>query len=43
MIFSNEISGAYKESDRVKLLSGEMNYEEELLGFKFTVSPFAFF
>eukprot|EP00347_Sterkiella_histriomuscorum_P007969 403346871 len=43
MIFSNEISGAYKETDKVKLLSGQMNYEEQLFDFKFTVSPFAFF
>jgi tRNA/tmRNA/rRNA uracil-C5-methylase (TrmA/RlmC/RlmD family) len=43
MIFSNEISGGYKETDRFKVLSGESYYEEELYGYKFKVSPFAFF
>lgn len=44
MIFSNEISGGYKENDRYEILSGNsIYYTEDLLGFKFTVSPFAFF
>ena len=44
MIYSNEMSGGYKEDDRFDLLSGEsMHYTEEVAGFKFTVSPFAFF
>ena len=43
MIFSKEISGGYKEDDKSELLSGGWSYHEEVLGFKFTVSPFAFF
>ncbi|CDW77363.1 tiny fragments locus 9c protein [Stylonychia lemnae] len=43
MIFSNEISGGYKETDRVKLLGGQDYYEEKLFDFNFRVSPFAFF
>jgi tRNA/tmRNA/rRNA uracil-C5-methylase (TrmA/RlmC/RlmD family) len=43
MIFSKEITGAYKEGDRVKNLSGEAFYIEELYGYKFKVSPFSFF
>jgi tRNA (uracil-5-)-methyltransferase len=44
MIYSNEMSGGYKEDDRCELLSGDsIYYTEDLLGFKFTVSPFAFF
>lgn len=44
MIFSNEMSGGYVESDRFEILSGSnVTYEEDLLGFKFKVSPFAFF
>ena len=38
------MSGGYKEDDRCELLSGDsIYYTEDLLGFKFTVSPFAFF
>lgn len=43
MIFSDEISGGYKDTDRFKVLSGKSYYEEDLSGFKFKVSPFAFF
>ena len=43
MIFTLDISGAYKEQDRLKLLSGDLYYEENLFGFRFRVSPFAFF
>ena len=43
MIFSHELSGGYKESDRIKSLSGFPYYEEMLVAFKFRVSPFAFF
>lgn len=43
MIFSSELSGGYKESDKLKLLSGQPYYEEMLLDYKFRVSPFAFF
>jgi tRNA/tmRNA/rRNA uracil-C5-methylase (TrmA/RlmC/RlmD family) len=44
MIYSDEISGAYKDTDRIELLCGNsIYYEEEVLGFKFTVSPYAFF
>ena len=44
MIFSKEINGGYREDDRFDLLSGEsMHYTEEVMGFKFKVSPFAFF
>jgi hypothetical protein len=43
MIYANELSGGYKEGDRIEILDGTMEYEEELFGFKFQVSPFAFF
>lgn len=44
MIFSKELSGGYKEEDRYEILKGDgIHYTEELLGYKFTVSPFAFF
>lgn len=44
MIYSKEISGGYKEEDRYTLLSGDsISYIEILNGFKFTISPFAFF
>ena len=44
MIYSTELSGGYKENDRFDILSGDsVYYTEDLLGFKFTVSPFAFF
>jgi len=44
MIFSEEISGGYKDGDTIALLQGEsIFYTEQLFGFKFTVSPFSFF
>ena len=44
IIFSRDISGGYKEDDRAELLVGEtLGYQEEVYGFKFMVSPFAFF
>jgi tRNA (uracil-5-)-methyltransferase len=43
MIFSTELSGGYKENDKVKVLSGLPYYEESLFDYKFRVSPFAFF
>ena len=43
IIYSNEISGAYKEGDRVEQLYGPGYYEEELNQIVFRVSPFAFF
>ena len=43
MIFATELSGGYKDTDRIKLLSGQPNYEENLCDYKFKVSPFAFF
>ena len=43
MIFSKDISGGYKETDRMKVLSGQDYYEELLFGYRFRVSPFAFF
>lgn len=43
MIFATELSGGYKDTDRIKFLSGQPNYEEYLLDYKFKVSPFAFF
>jgi len=43
MIFSNELSGGYKETDRIKILSGLPYYEEMLVDYHFRVSPFAFF
>jgi len=42
MIFSTELSGGYKETDKVKILSGLPYYEEKLVDYKFRVSPFAF-
>ena len=44
MIFAEEVSGGYAEGDPYELLQGDnLHYTEEVLGFKFTVSPFAFF
>lgn len=43
MIFANELSGGYKETDRLKILSGLPYYEEMLVDYQFRVSPFAFF
>ncbi|TNV80921.1 hypothetical protein FGO68_gene17410 [Halteria grandinella] len=43
MIYATELSGGYKETDRINVLSGRDYYEEELCGYKFRVSPFAFF
>jgi hypothetical protein len=44
MIYSNEISGGYKEEDSYTILQGSsISYFEELNGFKFSISPFAFF
>ena len=44
MVFSKEINGGYTENDRYDLLAGtSLHYTEEVRGFKFTVSPFAFF
>jgi tRNA/tmRNA/rRNA uracil-C5-methylase (TrmA/RlmC/RlmD family) len=44
MIFSEEINGGYKEGDPFDLLLGDsMHYNEEVLGFNFKVSPYAFF
>ena len=44
IIYSTELSGGYKEGDKSELLFGNsMSYEEEIYGFRFTVSPFAFF
>ena len=44
MIYSDEINGGYKEGDQFDLILGDsMYYTEEVLGFKFKVSPFAFF
>ena len=44
MIFSKELNGGYKEEDRYEVLCGSgIHYTEDLLGYKFTVSPFAFF
>ena len=44
IIYSSEVSGGYKESDRYELISGDsITYSEEILGFNFNVSPFAFF
>jgi len=43
MIFSQDLSGGYKDSDELRLLAGTAYYEEILRGFKFRVSPFAFF
>lgn len=43
LIYSSEISGGYKETDRVESLLGPGYYEEILLGITFRVSPFAFF
>ena len=44
MIFANEISGAYKDGDKITTLQGNsIYYTEQLADFKFTVSPFSFF
>lgn len=44
MIYAKEISGGYSEGDRLDLLQGDaLTYTEDLMGFKFTVSPFSFF
>ena len=44
MIFSKEINGGYRENDRFDLLVGDsMHYTDQVMGFRFTVSPFAFF
>ena len=43
VIYSKEISGAYKEGDRCEDLYGPGFYEEKLLDITFRVSPFAFF
>lgn len=44
MIFANEISGAYKDGDKIVTLQGNsIYYTEQLADFKFTVSPFSFF
>lgn len=43
MIFATELSGGYKETDRIKYLSGKDHYEEMLCDYRFKVSPFAFF
>ena len=44
IIYSEEMSGGYRESDRYEIISGDkITYEEDLLGFRFKVSPFAFF
>ena len=43
IIYSNDISGGYKETDRLEILYGENYYEEIIFGITFRVSPFAFF
>lgn len=43
VIYASEMSGGYKETDRVEQLYGPGYYEEVLLGITFRVSPFAFF
>jgi tRNA (uracil-5-)-methyltransferase len=43
LIYSSELSGGYKETDRVEQLFGSGHYEEILAGIRFKVSPFAFF
>ena len=43
IIYSGEISGGYNENNKVEVLSGKDFYETNLFGYKFTVSPFAFF
>jgi hypothetical protein len=43
VIYSSEISGGYKETDRVEQLMGPGYYEEILCGITFRISPFAFF
>lgn len=44
IILSDDIGGGYKEGDECEVISGDsLSYTEELLGYKFTVSPFAFF
>ena len=43
IVFANDLSGGYKETDTIKILAGQDYYEEVLNGYKFRVSPFAFF
>ena len=43
VIYSSDLSGGYKEGDDWEILSGKGHYEEVLCGFRFKVSPFAFF
>ena len=43
IIYSNDISGGYKDTDRLELLFGNNYYEENIFGITFQVSPFAFF
>ena len=43
VIYATDLSGGYKEGDEWEVLSGTGHYEEVLCGFRFTVSPFAFF
>lgn len=43
MIYATDLSGGYKDSDRLKILSGQPYYEEVLNDYLFRVSPFAFF
>ena len=43
IIYSDDISGGYKDSDRLEILYGENYYEEVIFGITFRVSPFAFF
>lgn len=43
IIYSNEVSGGYRETDKIDQLLGPGYYEEILCGVTFRVSPFAFF
>ena len=43
VIYASDLSGGYKEGDEWEVMSGKGHYEEVLCGFRFTVSPFAFF
>lgn len=43
IIYSDDISGGYKDSDRLEILYGDNYYEEVIFGITFRVSPFAFF
>jgi hypothetical protein len=43
IIYSSEVSGGYRETDKVDQLLGAGYYEEILCGVTFRVSPFAFF